>query len=53
MKPASLGSLFLVDALFLAYPANCAAKANADIDGHSGPSCNSASDEYTADKSHW
>ena len=34
MQPASLRSLFLIDLLFLANATDCAAKTDADIEGH-------------------
>jgi hypothetical protein len=34
MQPATLGSLFLIDLLFLAHATDCAAKTDADIDWH-------------------
>jgi hypothetical protein len=34
MQPASLRSLFLIDPLLLAHATDCAAKPDADVDGH-------------------
>ena len=34
VQTATLGSFFLIDPLFLAYAANCAAKPNADVHRH-------------------
>jgi hypothetical protein len=52
MQPASLRSLFLVNALLFPYAADGAAKADADVEGHCTPSSRHAADAYTADESH-
>ncbi len=51
VKPATLRRLFLIDSLLLADTAYCAAKSDADIDGHWLSSSNRAADAYTAYKS--
>ena len=52
MQPASLRSLFLVNALLFPYAADGAAESDADVEGHCTPSWRDAADAYTADESH-
>ena len=52
VQAASLGSLFLIDLLFLADATDRAAKPDADIEWHRSASWRSPADAYTPDESH-
>ena len=41
VQPTPFCSLFLIDLLFLSYAADCAAKPDADVEGHRLQSCDS------------